>query len=473
MTKYYTPVFCCVRPPQNHRPHWPPTCVVSIVGFHGRVAIVRVYQSSMCSIFPGPNIEYLGLCLQWWDFHLKGVENQVPDIPKFQVYVKHSVDPEPGLKFQPGTWIALDQWPHPSVTELQLVPSTDSDMGHTLLCPNDVYFAASSTGVPNSMKGVDIPYSSTTGQSCWEWLSFGQADGAKNQSLDEKYSTCWISLMLEKDLPILGAPMFRCKLKVSHGGAANIVARLVDIRPNGKWTLVTHGVFNLSHHDGHSPDKVRKLEGEVEYDVSIPLHHTGYILPQGHQLGLCVSPGFWPLVWPAPNPITLTVFVGESSFTSLTLPVVQQLPSLPSKTSLTCSDPTVGPAMPVHWERPPELYITQTDLNMYDHNKRSVSSDQGRYTLVHENITVDTRTVETYSIKEDLPTTAEAVCDKYINITFPESGDRAPLDVEVKTHSVMKGDATTFYLTNHLRVCLDGVEVYNKLWEDTVARNMV
>ena len=41
----------------------------------------------------GPNMDYLRVCLEWWDCHLKGQSNNVMEQPKIRVYVKDSLPP--------------------------------------------------------------------------------------------------------------------------------------------------------------------------------------------------------------------------------------------------------------------------------------------------------------------------------------------------------------------------------------------
>ena len=45
--------------------------------------------------FTGPNMEYLKVCLQWFDHHLKGVENNVMSEPKLRLYQQYAVPPQP------------------------------------------------------------------------------------------------------------------------------------------------------------------------------------------------------------------------------------------------------------------------------------------------------------------------------------------------------------------------------------------
>ena len=43
------------------------------------------------------------------------------------------------------------------------------------------------------------------------------------------------------------------------------------------------------------------------YDVSVPLKSVAQTIPKGHRLRVAVSSTYWPMVWPSPEDVTLTV----------------------------------------------------------------------------------------------------------------------------------------------------------------------
>ena len=50
--------------------------------------------------------------------------------------------------------------------------------------------------------------------------------------------------------------------------------------------------------------------------VTFHLDHIAYRLPKGHRLRIAISSSYWPLLWPAPEAATITLFGG-----TLNLPV--------------------------------------------------------------------------------------------------------------------------------------------------------
>jgi hypothetical protein len=47
-------------------------------------------------------------------------------------------------------------------------------------------------------------------------------------------------------------------------------------------------------------------------------------IPKGHRLRVSLSTSYWPLMWPAPKPVTLTVYAGKSS---VHLPIRREVPN--------------------------------------------------------------------------------------------------------------------------------------------------
>ena len=45
--------------------------------------------------------------------------------------------------------------------------------------------------------------------------------------------------------------------------------------------------------------------------VTVPLHGIGYRLAAGHRLMVQIASSYWPILWPAPEPVTLTLEHGD------------------------------------------------------------------------------------------------------------------------------------------------------------------
>ena len=75
-------------------------------------------------------------------------------------------------------------------------------------------------------------------------------------------------------------------------------------------------MLNLTRRDGY--DRSDPLEPGRRYAVRLKLNDLGERIPAGWRLRLALSNAWFPLIWPSPEPVTLTVFAGAAS---LTLPV--------------------------------------------------------------------------------------------------------------------------------------------------------
>jgi predicted acyl esterase len=78
---------------------------------------------------------------------------------------------------------------------------------------------------------------------------------------------------------------------------ANLAAVLSLVAPDGKATLVTFGVLNLTHRDSHAAPDAPAHRQPV--DATLQLNVIGQRLPAGHRLRLALSQAYWPIIWPS------------------------------------------------------------------------------------------------------------------------------------------------------------------------------
>ena len=86
------------------------------------------------------------------------------------------------------------------------------------------------------------------------------------------------------------------------------------MHPSGESLRVSFGVLNLTHRDSHETPS--PLVPGQRYQVRIKLNDAGVVFPAGHRIRLALSTTYWPMIWPAPETATLTIFGG-----TLDLPV--------------------------------------------------------------------------------------------------------------------------------------------------------
>jgi len=275
---------------------------------------------------PGPAVGYLQEALRWWDRWLKGKQDDsILSEPPLQFYMMESVPPVPHLEHRAGRWVAEESWPSPSVevTRFALNP------GRLERAPG-----------PESALEVSSPQS--TGLASGDWASFGvPGDLPGDQTLDSFGSLEFDSEPLGLRLEILGNASVSLEI-ASDRPVAVVTARLIDVATDGRATLVARGFLNLTQRE--SRENPQPLVPGQRFSVQVQLTGTAYAFPAGHKLRVALSSAYWPIIWPSPEPVKLTIFTGASQ---LLLPVRQpqsedsRLDSLPEPASSTPSPLTV------------------------------------------------------------------------------------------------------------------------------------
>jgi len=241
---------------------------------------------------PNPAIGFLQEALRWWDKWLKGIETGVENDPAMRLYLMDSVPPKDWYEERPGRWIAEATWPSPTTT----MRSLSLAQGNRLV-----------EGPPKLVnKKVASPQDTGMdgGEYCAIWLG---PEMPGDQRADDTKSACF-DMALTAPIDIVGAPVVKLMLFADRP-AAMVAVRLCDVHPDGSSTRITYGVLNLCHRDGHETPKPVKPGDAM--NVSIQLDDIAYQVPAGHTLRVAVSSSYWPLVWPSPEPVSLTLLSGS------------------------------------------------------------------------------------------------------------------------------------------------------------------
>jgi len=100
---------------------------------------------------------------------------------------------------------------------------------------------------------------------------------------------------------------------------AKLVARINEVTPDGKSWSVSYGVLNLTHRTGH--EKPSALEPGRSYDIDLSCYFTAHRFKKGSRIRVALSESLWPMLWPSPVPVELSVVAGVSTFTLPVRPV--------------------------------------------------------------------------------------------------------------------------------------------------------
>ena len=248
---------------------------------------------------PGPRIGFLQECVRWWEHWLKGVDNGVMDEPLLRAWIQEPIVPSVRQLQRPGRWVSEQAWPSPRSGGRRLFPSLDGAL-------------LSQPPTPGRRRHVGDPLA---GSDAGAWCPYGRpTDFPPDQRAEDGRSLTFTTQPLNQPLEILGRTVVTLELSADRP-LALAAARLCDVSPEGRSLLVTRGVLNLCHREGH--DRVVPLTPGEPVTVSFPLDFAGHRFPPGHRVRLSLSPTYWPFAWPSPELVTLDVGLGDGTFVTL------------------------------------------------------------------------------------------------------------------------------------------------------------
>lgn len=398
--------------------------------------------------FPGPAIGFLEECKRWWDRWLKGIENGAEKDPQMRLWLMDPAMPDPVAEERPGRWIEFPKWPAASIKSRSFG-----------LNPEGALVAAKPR--PRGKRGERaIRSPMTTGGTHQEWCPFGLGrlapDGASDQREDDGNSLCFDLPTLRQDFRVMGFGMAKLRIKADRPQAL-VSVRVTDVAPDGTSTLVTFGVLNLSHRDGH--EKPRPLKPGRFYDVAVELKPVGQIVPKGHRLRLAIASNNWPMVWPSPEAPTLTI---DTAHSSLTLPM---LPAGVRGRPARFPKPTFAPQGEITVLEPGKQVRTRS-LNIETRvTDLVVLSDDGRYRIEETDTEVGATYTRRMSIQADDPTSPRT------EVEYRSLFRRADWHARLDTAIVVTSDRRHFYLKGKL-TAYDGEKLFaERVFDEKISRD--
>ena len=244
---------------------------------------------------PKPAIGFLQECVRFFAASLDEEDNGFFDEPALISYMQEAVAPAGSYAERPGRWVADRSWPSPAVEPWTLV-----------LGAHSLDEAPSEARFERAVRSLE-----TTGIDGGVWDGDGgPADFPLDQRSDDGSSVCWDSAPLDERIELLGIAEARLEISADRP-CAFVVVRVCDLAPDGASTLVARGFLNLTRREGH--DRTVPMPAGEPVLVKVPLQSTGYAIPAGHRLRLAVCNAYWPMIWPSPEPVTVTLHGGSLS----------------------------------------------------------------------------------------------------------------------------------------------------------------
>ena len=392
---------------------------------------------------PGPAIGFLQEAVRWWDRWLKERPTGVENDPTLRLWLQEGVAPRAHYDHRPGRWVGLEQWPSPgAVTKVLKL-----DRGSLSV--------AAKGSQPLLLRSPQ-----TTGIAGGEWCAYSLGKVAPEMPLDQRIddagSLVFDSAPLAEEMILTGAARLNLAI-ASDKPQAFVVARLSDVAPDGAATRVSYGVLNLAHRDGHATP--RSLAPGTRYRVTVDFTEAAHIFAPGQRLRLAISSCYWPLLWPSPEAVTLTIWTGESE---LSLPLMGRAAFKP----LPEFAPVKHAAASPRTEFEPEveqrhmLYDAESDKTVM----RNTRSD-GESRIDDIGTTVSYGKVKEFSIAGGDPLSAETMVSVFTHFRRPD------WDARLETRIRMRCDRTHFILHSDVDAYVAGERFFSRSFAHRIARD--
>jgi putative CocE/NonD family hydrolase len=398
---------------------------------------------------PGPAIGYLQEVVRWFDRWLRESPDTVDssrDEPVLRTWMQDSVPPSTSYEERPGRWVGEREWPSPNIRHdaHPLAPHRIAPLG---------------TEVDDAVLSVESPLS--VGQFAGKWCSYNAPpDLPYDQREEDGGSLVFESDVLAEQCEILGAPVVRLDVSADRP-VAMVAARLSDVAEDGRATRVTYGLLNLAHRDSH--ERPEPLEPGRRYQVEIPLNGVAQAFPAGHRIRLSLSTSYWPLTWPPPEPVRLSVYTARSSLTLPVRPV-----AAPDEVTLHPFDEPEGAEPLPTTARGPGEYRWDVTRDMITYESAlDVLKDTGTVRYEDTGMEIGKRVHERYSW------TAEDFDSPRGETEWIMTFAREDWQVRIETRQVLTCTPTEFRLHARLDAYEGAIRVRSRNWNVTVPRDLV
>lgn len=299
------------------------------------------------------------------------------------------------------------------------------------------------------------------GTSAAKWCPYGlDSDMSGDQRRDDGMSLCFDSAPLAEQLEILGAPIVQLHLAVDRPRAM-LAVRLCDVAPDGTSSRITYGLINLTHGNGH--DKVTPLKPGTRFTVRVQLCDIAHSFAPGHRLRVAISTSYWPIAWPAPEQVELTLFAGNST---LELPL-RSAESEDEKQHHPFGNPEKGRAL-THTQLSSEKQNRYCEENLATGAIRMITEwDKGDVVLHDIDLRYTYNGLITNQVVQDDPLSAA------IETTMTQRLSRSGWDVRTEVHTLLTSTKDDLLLTATVDAYEAEMRVFTRSWASRIPRDGV
>ncbi|WP_303907671.1 CocE/NonD family hydrolase [Thiohalomonas denitrificans] len=395
---------------------------------------------------PGPGIGFLQECLRWWDFWLKGRDTGIMDEPMLRAWMQESVPPTTRYRHRPGRWVAEESWPSPAARWKEY-----------FLAPGRLAAGEGERRRTGAVQTLQSPLS--VGFFAGKWCSYSAApDLPHDQREEDGGALIYESAPLEAPLELLGAPEAELVLAADRP-VAMVAVRLSDVAPDDKATRVAYGLLNLTHRD--SSEHPQALEPGERYRVRVKLNDMAQVFPRDHRLRLSLSTSYWPLAWPPPEPVRLTLYTAESR---LRIPV--RPPAERDRAVRFEAPEGARPLAKAVIETGEHHWRVIRDLGS-DYSTLEVVNDDGMVRFRKLGLEMQRKAVEWYSYQND------DFCSPRGETVWHWRFHRDDWDVRTVTRTTLTSDPSHFHIHAQLDAYEGKKRVYSDNWDLAIKRDLV
>lgn len=390
---------------------------------------------------PEPRIGFLQEMLRWWDQWLKGEPTAVSRDPDFRYYIMNAYKPGSFPEHIDGRWVADGYWGLGNMETKQWYLNEGAIAGSA-----------------GPEKALTVRSKQTTGldggEYCIIWLG---PEFPGDQSRDDAQSLVFDSPPLIADMDLAGQPAVEIDFSVDKPVAA-VAVRLNDVWPTGEVSRITYHVQNLCMRD--SRETPRALEPGKRYRMKIKMDDIAWRLPKGHRLRVSISTCYFPLMWPSPEPVTLTVYTGNSR---VHIPVRKEVPG---------ETPPSWPAA----EAAPDAKMKEIDKPWHKREttvdpdtgaaRIEIVDDFGRYKIEPHGLVIWSAGRESYAIKPDDPLSAK------METHWSEERKRGTWHIRTETYTRLTATKTHWVVWGRLEAFEGKKKVFEKEWNEEIERKL-
>jgi putative CocE/NonD family hydrolase len=390
---------------------------------------------------PGPAIGFLEETKSWWDRFLRDEPNGVENWPALRVWIDADRATVRLDAPRRGEWVAIDNWPN----------APERLTWH--LGPYGLLEQAARAGDELVLRTPQ-----DHGAAGGSWCPYGyDGDMPGDQQVDDEHSVVLETAPLREAIDLLGHPELELRF-ICDVPIANLVARLVDLAPDGAASRVSYGVLNLCHRGGSETPS--RLLTETPTRATLRLNACGARIAAGHRIRLALATTYWPIVWPSPLAATV----------KLDLPACRlSLPLLPTSATplLTNFAPpsSAGPA--------PSRVIRPSDRRAMVHGDGDIGmsivieKDRGAVEIVEHGMAIDFKGRETYAIRPDNPLTA------FFEADWRYAASRPNWRVGTRFRMQVSGSMETLDIYAQLQASTGEDKVSEREWRISLPRRFV